>query len=359
MAVSFNTNLQNVAKKYLAFLRINSIEKPFIEKLTADPYYPSLLSLSNTFDYFKIENKGFSAEQTDIESLPTPFIAYLRNNGAGKDFAVVKNVENGKVTYYGDKWVNTTNEDFLKDWTNISFIVNEEKLHEAKLSFPPEHHKYRTTRLKSVAALVVLVLLLALPLANGVINSGNVWAASTMVLFKTIGFIISLLLLYYETDKSNAFVKSICTAGQKTNCDAVLGSKAANIVGISWSEAGFYYFATGLLMLAVPNSLINFSAKTSLLQIAAIVAAAYIPFSIYYQYQVVKNWCPLCRAVQAVLFAELLWRFPERVSLKDAFLPPLSPCWKTALSSLREFIGDAGRPCQPILEALGPFAQAG
>ena len=49
-------------------------------------------------------------------------------------------------------------------------------------------------------------------------------------------------------------------------------------------------------------------------------------------------------------------RFPEPASLDDALLPPLSPCWKEALPLLREFTADAARPCQPVLEALAPFA---
>jgi len=49
-------------------------------------------------------------------------------------------------------------------------------------------------------------------------------------------------------------------------------------------------------------------------------------------------------------------RFPEPASLDDALLPPLSSCWKEALPLLREFTADAARPCQPVLEALAPFA---
>jgi hypothetical protein len=49
-------------------------------------------------------------------------------------------------------------------------------------------------------------------------------------------------------------------------------------------------------------------------------------------------------------------RFPEPASLDDALLPPLSPCWKEALPLLREFAADPARPCQPLLEALTPFA---
>lgn len=40
---------------------------------------------------------------------------------------------------------------------------------------------------------------------------------------------------------------------------------------------------------------------------AATLAAPYIVFSVYYQWRVVKQWCPLCLAVQAVLAMELTW----------------------------------------------------
>jgi hypothetical protein len=49
-------------------------------------------------------------------------------------------------------------------------------------------------------------------------------------------------------------------------------------------------------------------------------------------------------------------RFPEPVSPNHALLPPLSSCWKDALTLLREFTSDAARPCLPVLEALAPFA---
>ena len=49
-------------------------------------------------------------------------------------------------------------------------------------------------------------------------------------------------------------------------------------------------------------------------------------------------------------------RFPEPASSEHALLPPLSSCWKEALPLLREFTSDAARPCQPVLEALVPFA---
>jgi hypothetical protein len=50
-------------------------------------------------------------------------------------------------------------------------------------------------------------------------------------------------------------------------------------------------------------------------------------------------------------------RLPEPASSEHALLPPLSSCWKEALPLLREFTSDLARPCQPVLNALLPFAE--
>ena len=51
-------------------------------------------------------------------------------------------------------------------------------------------------------------------------------------------------------------------------------------------------------------------------------------------------------------------RLPEPASIKDAMLPPLSTCWKEALTPLREFTSNPASPCLPALQALAPFAEA-
>ncbi|MBW7846378.1 MAG: thioredoxin domain-containing protein, partial [Bacteroidia bacterium] len=122
---------------------------------------------------------------------------------------------------------------------------------------------------------------------------------------KIFGLAIAILLLIHEIDKSNAFVKSICTAGKQTNCNAVLQSSASKILGMNWSEIGFFYFVSTLLFLWFPD--ISFSTKIFVVTIANLMAAPYILFSVYYQWKVVKQWCPLCLMVQAVLLTELIW----------------------------------------------------
>jgi len=45
-------------------------------------------------------------------------------------------------------------------------------------------------------------------------------------------------------------------------------------------------------------------------------------------------------------------RLPQPTSLDDALRPPLSHCWKDALTPLRQFVADAGSAWQPVMQAL-------
>jgi uncharacterized membrane protein len=136
------------------------------------------------------------------------------------------------------------------------------------------------------------------------INSANYFAFGSISFLKIVGLATAVMLLIYETDKGNSFVRNLCSAGGHVNCDAVLGSKGAKIAGITWAEIGFFYFASTFLLLCFS---VSFADKKFLLAGASAFAAPYIFFSIYYQWRVVKQWCPLCLTVQLILFLELVW----------------------------------------------------
>jgi len=128
--------------------------------------------------------------------------------------------------------------------------------------------------------------------------------ATVLLITKLSGTFITVLLLWYQVDKTNPFVKNICVGGAKKNCDAVLNSRASSFMGVTWSEAGFFYFAGSILFLLMPG--LSFIIKLPWLSIAALLVSPYIIFSIYYQAKIIKQWCPLCLATQAVLSIELI-----------------------------------------------------
>jgi ABC-type bacteriocin/lantibiotic exporter with double-glycine peptidase domain len=102
MAESYQTNLLNVASCYVKRLKVPVTVTSLKQNLEESPYYPSLFSLSNTFERFQIPHEAFKIEKENFEQNSVPFIAYLKNQPAGKDFVLVIPVANNEVSYIAE-----------------------------------------------------------------------------------------------------------------------------------------------------------------------------------------------------------------------------------------------------------------
>ena len=308
MAEEFNNSLLNVASHFLKDLRVPYTKNAFRRCLETHSYFPSLYSLSEVLNEYNVENKGLKITPEQVDELPVPFLAYYQIKATGaKDFVNVMKVSPDSVTYYYDKEKTISKEEFLRDWAENTVLIAEK----TKESGEKEYEQNKKQEIKNRAKKNLLIAGFALFVIAGIYKYFNtnvsITAGASILLFSLGGLVVSVLLLVYEIDKSNAFVKNICTGGTKVNCNAVLGSKASKIFGVSWGEMGFFYFAAFTLFLLIPN--ISFQEKTPYLSYVSALSACYIPFSIYYQYKVVKQWCRLCLMVQAILFLSLIWTF--------------------------------------------------
>ena len=72
MAQSFHTNLINVASSYINVLKLPITITSLRRSLEENPFYPSLYSLSNTFDRFQIPHTAFTIDKENFEKLPPP-----------------------------------------------------------------------------------------------------------------------------------------------------------------------------------------------------------------------------------------------------------------------------------------------
>jgi uncharacterized membrane protein/thiol-disulfide isomerase/thioredoxin len=308
LALQSKTTLPNVAINYLQQLKVPFTKKALKGYLTENAFYPSLFSISDTLDKYQVPNEAYSVEAEHFDQLVPPFVAYCKHLPTGKDFVLVTAMDSQHITYIGEneKPVVETKEKFMQMWENVVLIAESgAQSGEPDYAKNLEKQKKAANKTKGLIAAGVALLVLSLALLFGGLSGDGYWQAGWLTVTKLLGTATAVLLLVYELDKSNAFVKNLCTAGKQTNCDAVLNSKASGIAGIKWSEAGFFYFAATTLFLLYPG--IDFAAKLPWLAIAATGVALYIPFSIYYQYKVVKQWCPLCIATQAVLLLEATW----------------------------------------------------
>jgi uncharacterized membrane protein len=112
------------------------------------------------------------------------------------------------------------------------------------------------------------------------------------------------LLLIQSIDSNNPLIQKLCQGKGKTNCNAILSSKAAQVFnGLTWSEVGFTYFAGTWLNLVFGN---HSGSLWEVLLILNVVSLPYTFYSIYFQARIAKQWCLLCCTVQALLWLEFV-----------------------------------------------------
>lgn len=317
MAHTFNTKLVNVTVFFLKTLKAPVTTTTLAEKLESHPFFPSLYSVSDTLTKFNIENAAIAPSADELSELQVPFIAYCNTPSSGHDFVTVTEISADKVSYIhsGRKPVTVSREEFNKRYQNTVLVaeVNDrsgEKDYLVKLKIE-KRKKIKTQFLYGSIAIIFVSLFISF-----ISNSPNALTDTAMLISGAAGIGIAVLLLIYEIDKTNSFVKNICSSGKQTNCDAVLRSKASKLWGIAWSEWGLFYFSANFLFLVLAP--IVYEQKILLVSCLNVLAATYIPFSIYYQYKIVKQWCRLCLVTQAILLVQAL------IAISHFFMQPVA-----------------------------------
>ncbi len=321
MAESFNTNLKEIASEYAQLLNIKVTSSSIKKDIEENPYYPSLLSLSDTFDHYHIDNDAYEVAPTKLNQFVPPFLAFASVQDGTKDFVLVKSINEREVTFlYKNKVTQTVlKEEFYKQYQHVIWAANpDERSGEQNFDKKRKAEKVLKNRMSAwrTAVIILIVLILA-----GNFETAFALSFISLLLIKFVGLATTVLLLIYDMDKNNVFVKDICSAGKNLNCDAVLNSKASKFNGITWSEIGFFYFASTTLLLVLP--FVPFYSKIAMIAVLNTLATPYIFFSLYYQWRFVKQWCPLCLSVQAAIFSEMIWSiftfWTANISLSSAF----------------------------------------
>lgn len=290
-------NAESVTVALIKSLKLR-VHSSTIAKLLQDhPHYPSLLSISDSLNEWRIFNEAYLVPKAEYDprELNYPFIAHSKvNNGI---FWLIHEISGGSVIYSDETHDKAlmVEEKFLKLWDGVALhaIKNENSGEKDYL----QSRTLATLKLMQIPGMAV-ILLACLLLAFSASEISFFLAG--MVLLKVVGLIASILLLIHSIDAKNPFIQNLCSLGKKNDCNAILKSPAANLTSwLSWSEVGFYYFSfTMLAILLVPSSAL-------LLGILSILALPYTIYSLTYQYRI-GTWCVLCSTVQAILWVEAL-----------------------------------------------------
>lgn len=297
-----NSNVSEATLQLIKKLNIPVTATTAIEQVESHPDFPSLYSISDSLKSWKVENAAFHIENDKIDSLPTPFIAHTRK--AGGNFILVNSV-NGSIDFINEKGKReqTDRESFFKEWTN-TVLLAEKNDHSGEKEYKKRKQKETLSGLR-IPFIITVALALVLLYAAFYSATTVGFVASILLFAKLSGCIVTGLLLWFEVDKSNPMLQQICNGGKNTNCTAVLNSKSSKLFNwLSWSEVGFFYFAGSFLYLLQTA---NWQLQTfGILSWLNLIALPYTLFSIFYQWRIAKQWCPLCLTVQGLLITEFV-----------------------------------------------------
>jgi uncharacterized membrane protein/thiol-disulfide isomerase/thioredoxin len=292
--------------KLIRVLNIKVTKKTIKESLEKHPNYPSLLSVSDSLNTWKINNLSLEATPENLKEFPVPFMVQIARDRETY-FVLVKELHANYVVVSDPvvpKWRKMPMKEFIDKWTSIAMLIGADENAGEK-----DFKSIRKLELiNKIPRYIFLGLILSTILLICINYFTRLGVSSLppifLILLKSIGCYITTILLRYEIDQSDPAVKQMCKSGNKFNCDAILQSHAAKRIDIfTWSEIGFIYFVSGFAILL--TTYFNTQAL-SVLAWLNVLALPYTVFSVYYQWRVAKQWCILCLSVQAILVLEAL-----------------------------------------------------
>ena len=264
-------------------------------QLLAHPYFPSINAVTDLFDHFKIENIAaeLPKEISIISELPTSFLAHIKEDNDEKIILVIKKGNELKLIYDAKQKKKISYADFIAIWTGV--IVAIEK----------GENTIEETTSKAVSYLKMgsYLLLSVLTISAFVFNPINITEAN-YVLVTFMGLYTSILLVQKELGLHSKSLDKFCEASESNSCDDILNSKGALVFGVfKLSDVGIVYFSAIIFSVLV-YGLSGVEINNHLFYNLSILSLLFIPYSIYYQWQVIKKWCPLCLVVLGILLVQ-------------------------------------------------------
>lgn len=273
-------------------------------QLLSHPYYPSINSITDLFNHFNIDNLALKVDNNldSYSQIPNTFLAQINEDKGSQLVVVSKKTDGVELIYDEHKYKNISVGEFFELWTGILVVIEKQKKKDSD-------NLNKAGKIKKLVYFSTFVMLssffiLAKPSLFQIIYFA----------LSCVGVYISYLIVIHELGLHSKILDKFCSGENKnTSCDAVLSSKGATIFGLfKLSDVGFVYF-TALVLISLIISSIDLQ-TTSVIFLISTLAIPFTFYSLYYQWKVVKNWCPLCLSIVSILWLQFAALF-----LNDAF----------------------------------------
>lgn len=285
--------LTQTVTDYLKVCHIRVSEDYLAVRLESHPDYPTVLSLVDTLEEFKLAYSIFSVkEKSSYGELDYPLLAHINKNGR-QFFQLAKSPE----AFVKDK------KGQFKYWDGMVLTVDSnQKIKKNQHSEQLEGGETDKSRMLTIG--VSLYIALA---AIGILTTWKFWPYLMHAICSLAGIALAyhiiLKSLGYETSVGRAFCP---TESDNQQCSEVLHSPAVKLIKFgSPAELAMAYFIINLLttfFCAASASSRDFGYYFLVISIlGSLVGFA----SLIYQATVIKKWCMMCVCIVGILWTQL------------------------------------------------------
>lgn len=280
-------SISNIANKYLQNLSYQIDSKTFELQLITHPEYPSFKSISDTFDYFGIENIAAEVPFEILDELPNSFITLVKLREQQRLYLIKK--RNDKILLVDEnlETQELTTKYFKTIWSGkIIIIEDQSKQSKFKMYF----------KFEIIAALILILGLVFFNLDTFSLHY------STYLILSFLGLLISVLIVKESFGIHSKATAKVCEKISKVaGCKGVINSLNSKIFqNFSLSDACIVYYVSNVVAIFV----VGFNENLFLL--ISIISLPIVFFSIYYQGIILKQWCALCLGISSILILQFI-----------------------------------------------------
>ncbi|MEM1259080.1 MAG: vitamin K epoxide reductase family protein, partial [Bacteroidota bacterium] len=261
-------------------------------QLLSHPSYPSLYAVTSVLEHFGVENLALEVptDMQTLQQLPVTFLSVTNS----RELVLVEKLDSGvKLTFNGNTVPKRFGyQDFLEIWSGMALGI-EEGVNGRR------DGKVASNWIPQVFLLISIVIPIILFL-----NSLPDLFQASHFFAGLVGLFISILIVRHELGSQSGLMNRFCNAYDSTSCDALLKSKGAMVLHLfKLSDACVVYFSVTTFSWVI---YVAFGYYGGVFPVLSLLGLPVIMYSLYYQYYVMKKWCPLCLGISVVLFVQAI-----------------------------------------------------
>lgn len=309
------SHTRQILCRYLQALSVR-VSRDRVERLLHTPVGGSLRGISDALDALGVENAVYQLPSADYFSqLEAPFIAMLRTGS--RPFRVVTQVTETavEVTDGRGKARSLPVAQFLSQWTGTVLVGDTTEKTVSDAWYRWKDIGFAFGAYKGLWALILGLLLVIGATGQ---QGGTLWWTAYLGLL-AVGMVVSAAILYKEHVDGD-FLERFCHIGQAVDCNRVLHSQGATLLGVGLGEWAMFYFSV-LFFLSL---LCPWGAYGWMLA-CCVAALGFTLYSLIYQFFILRKGCMLCMCVNGLVWGQAVVLYLLRDTL------PLFFTWQAAV----------------------------